>query len=92
MIAFALAIEERLSARDERNPRGWIGMPYCWLMQRLRHELYALQSCVDVLEVESQLASPASVLSAAAEVASLAMMVADNAGGLRLRSELDRHG
>ncbi len=82
VIAFALAMEAKLKARDERGRRGWIGMPYTHLLQRLRHETYELQNQVDVLELEAQIASPAAVLDEAVDVANFAMMIADNAGAL----------
>jgi hypothetical protein len=91
VIAFALAMERKLEARDARGYRGWIGMPYTYLLQQMRHKVFELQNQVDMLELESQLATPQSVLDEAADVANLAMMVADNAGALGLRSESDGH-
>jgi hypothetical protein len=83
IIAFALAMEERLKAHDERGRRGWHGMPSSYLLQLLRQETYALQEQCDVLELEAQIADPAAVLDRAANLANFAMFLADNAGALK---------
>ena len=82
VIAFALAMEAKLKARDERGVRGWSTAPNTHLLQRLRVEAYELQEQCDLLELESPSAHPAKVLEEAADVANFAMMIADNAGAL----------
>jgi hypothetical protein len=79
---FALQMENALQRRAALQRRTQSGMPNVYLLQQMRLETHALQQQCDLLELESQLSSPAQLLEHAVNVALAAMWIADNQGAL----------
>lgn len=75
--AFAIAMEERLRANEHKG--GWSACRPDWLWYRLMEEACELKNEIDKAGVAW---NGASVLHEAADVANMAMMVADVTGGL----------
>ena len=74
VLAFAIAMERELRANDYKG--GWKECDSASLLQHLDEEVYELTE-------EAMKSTSENVLSEAADVANLAMMVADVMGGLR---------
>lgn len=66
---FAELMEYRLRRHDDWP--GWQGMPYAFLMKRLREEIQELSEALGI--------SNAAIIQEATDVANFAMMIADNA-------------
>lgn len=73
VLAFALAMERKLRAHDDRP--GWKDEPNDYLIARLREEMVELAAALD-----RGRHVPLDIVGEAADVANFAMMIADNSG------------
>ena len=76
VLQFAVVMEEKLI--ENSHKRDWNEMSNKFLLRRLRTEVRELER-----ELERPFPKPKKIAREAADVANFAMMIADNAGGLK---------